>query len=654
MEGSLINISVIMPVYNSAHFLKEAIDSVLNQTYKDYEFLIINDGSTDHSESIILSYNDTRIKYHKNEFNKGLVYTLNKGLQLAKGKYIARMDADDICLPTRFEKQFLFLENNKDIAVVAALIKQIDNNNSDLGFWNDDFNKIAEGDIKAFMPKLNCIAHPSVMMRADVVKKIGYKLYKNAEDWGLWLTLLSNGFRIVKLNEVLLYYRIHPSSLSNNNSNNTFNRIIIFKINYIKNKLIHLQFKKYDIKVVEFLFKDILKYKLPWFFALFVKYKETHLLELIKQYKALKQLFSEPFRHHVIFFFPFYHIGGAEIVHSEIVSASKHKKPLVLITNHSSSSYILEKFKNDAEVLKIEQLLVWPFLRNWFTKKLVTQLQHHPEIILFSSNSKFYYSLLKSIPTHTQAIDLIHAFMHKHEPNSNENWSLPVINQLTKRVIINNQTRKDFETLYHTHKISSEFLKRITYIPNYVDHQAQRIIDVSTDISVLYVGRGTSEKRVPLIAHIAKEISVIDTSIKFHFVGDVASVIPKEYLPFCILHGEVSDRKKLSDIYNQCHILILASEREGFPLVIMEAMMHSLVTITTNVGGISDHVNDLNGVLIDATEYTDLLNSFINAINQIKQNPSQLKNRSSNAYHYAQKHFNKEQFYNSYHQLFLS
>ncbi len=103
-------ISVILPVYNSEAYIRESIDSILNQSYSNFEFLILNDGSSDNSEEIILSYKDPRIKYHKHP-NCGLAGTLNKGLELSKGELIARQDQDDISLPQRFEKQVNFLIN---------------------------------------------------------------------------------------------------------------------------------------------------------------------------------------------------------------------------------------------------------------------------------------------------------------------------------------------------------------------------------------------------------------------------------------------------------------------------------------------------------------------------------------------------------------
>ncbi|MFT5919102.1 MAG: glycosyltransferase involved in cell wall biosynthesis, partial [Granulosicoccus sp.] len=113
-------VTVLLPVYNAEKFLEQAIRSVLDQTFTEFEFLIINDGSTDRSEEIIVSFNDSRIRYIKNETNLKLIKTLNKGIEFASGKYIARMDADDISLPTRFEQQVALLEKQPEIGVCGT------------------------------------------------------------------------------------------------------------------------------------------------------------------------------------------------------------------------------------------------------------------------------------------------------------------------------------------------------------------------------------------------------------------------------------------------------------------------------------------------------------------------------------------------------
>ena len=115
-------ISVVLPAYNVQDTIGESIDSILSQTFTDFELIIINDGSQDNTEEVIHAYSDKRIRYYRNEKNEGLIYTLNRGLDLAQGKYIARMDADDVSLPTRFEKQVKVMEESPNIVVCGTQI----------------------------------------------------------------------------------------------------------------------------------------------------------------------------------------------------------------------------------------------------------------------------------------------------------------------------------------------------------------------------------------------------------------------------------------------------------------------------------------------------------------------------------------------------
>ncbi|WP_052746042.1 glycosyltransferase family 2 protein [Sulfurovum lithotrophicum] len=197
-------ISVVMPVYNGEKYLNEAIDSILHQTYTDFEFIILNDGSTDRTEEIILSYDDPRIVYVKNEENLQIVKTLNKGIALAKGKYIARMDADDISLPERFKKQVEFMEENPDIDVCGTWVKTIGYN---VEQWQ---YPVGHEQIKSYLLFDSALAHPSVIFRSTVFEHINYEeAYNKAEDYALWVEL-SKEHTLHNLPLYLLQYRLHP------------------------------------------------------------------------------------------------------------------------------------------------------------------------------------------------------------------------------------------------------------------------------------------------------------------------------------------------------------------------------------------------------------------------------------------------------------
>ncbi len=208
-------ISVILPVFNAESYISESVSSILSQTFNDFELIIINDGSTDNSESIILSFNDERIKYYRNDKNRGLIYTLNRGLKLSKGKYIARMDADDICNPNRFEEQISFLQNHIDIGVVGseAIIFQGEYKDCPKNKCGYFHKPKTDKEIKAKLFVDNPIIHPTVLIRKEILEKTnGYNSnFYQVEDLALWIELSKNT-KFYNIPNPLINYRITPSS----------------------------------------------------------------------------------------------------------------------------------------------------------------------------------------------------------------------------------------------------------------------------------------------------------------------------------------------------------------------------------------------------------------------------------------------------------
>lgn len=210
-------VSVVMPVYNSEKFLREATESILNQTFKDFEFIIIDDGSTDKSGEIIKSYkaSDGRIRLIEHKQNKGLVESLNHGLSESRGQYIARMDADDISLPNRLKKQVTFLDSHSSIVVVGSWYQKIDDTGSHGAIVKNftdptiiDFHKLF----------FNPVAHPSVMFRKKEIESVGgYRgSLQHVEDFDLW-SRFSEPKLFANIPEILYKYRVHHKSISANN-----------------------------------------------------------------------------------------------------------------------------------------------------------------------------------------------------------------------------------------------------------------------------------------------------------------------------------------------------------------------------------------------------------------------------------------------------
>tara|TARA_B100000963_G_scaffold78022_1_gene66044 strand:+ start:12974 stop:13978 length:1005 start_codon:yes stop_codon:yes gene_type:complete len=211
-------ISVVMPVFNAEKYLAQAIDSILNQTFQDFEFIIINDGSYDGSNEILRQYQrqDNRIKILDKK-NGGISEALNDGILISNGKYIARMDADDISLPTRFEIQLNFMEANPDIGVCGTWIEKFGENykNHILKYpTNDSFSKVKLLFSVSF-------AHPTVMMQSKIIKKHNLK-YNNQygiEDYKFWLDI-AKFTKFASIPKVLLKYRHLESSYSKEQERN--------------------------------------------------------------------------------------------------------------------------------------------------------------------------------------------------------------------------------------------------------------------------------------------------------------------------------------------------------------------------------------------------------------------------------------------------
>lgn len=205
-------ISVLIPTYNGAKYIQSALESVLSQKYADYEILIIDGGSTDNTEELIKKLNNKRIRYYKNEQNMGIVASLNRGLDLAKGKYIARMDADDLMLGNRLQAQIEFLEKNKNYGMVGCWYHTIDEN----GKIIHTRKTLTDHDtLRMSLIFRNQFAHSSVTMRTEIAWKLRYDPeFQYCEDHDLWIRF-SEVSKVTNLPILGLSYRWYVDNSCN-------------------------------------------------------------------------------------------------------------------------------------------------------------------------------------------------------------------------------------------------------------------------------------------------------------------------------------------------------------------------------------------------------------------------------------------------------
>lgn len=251
-----IDISIIMGIYNCEDYLQESIESIINQTFENWELIMCDDGSRDNTYLIAKKYEEKypdKIKLLKNEHNLGLNETLNKCLKVANGKYIARQDADDVSLSNRLEIEYNFLENNTQYALVSSAMIFFDEN----GEWGI-LNSVKEPNNLDFVDG-SPFAHAAAMIRTKVLKEVGgYTVNKKlirVEDYHLWFKIYSRGYKGYNLQEAYYKMRDDNSAYKRRNWNNRKNEMYVRFIGY---KMLGIPISKYI-----FCFKPLVVYFLP-------------------------------------------------------------------------------------------------------------------------------------------------------------------------------------------------------------------------------------------------------------------------------------------------------------------------------------------------------------------------------------------------------
>ena len=240
---TLPRVSILMPVYKTAPYLREAMDSMLSQTFTDFELIVLDDCSPDNAEEILDNYTDPRIVRYKGKKNAGLSNVLNVGIGMARGKYIARMDSDDLSMPERLQIQVDYLEAHPDIDLVSVGM-QLFGAKDEVWLREQDPEKV-----KIIALFHSPILHASSMWRRDSFEKHGLRFRQEmvpAEDYDLWTRALVKGLRLVNLRQVLYKYRIHPEQATTQ-TDKTTSKSRMVQQNYLASTLPSLSEKRRNL-----------------------------------------------------------------------------------------------------------------------------------------------------------------------------------------------------------------------------------------------------------------------------------------------------------------------------------------------------------------------------------------------------------------------
>jgi glycosyltransferase involved in cell wall biosynthesis len=353
----------------------------------------------------------------------------------------------------------------------------------------------------------------------------------------------------------------------------------------------------------------------------------------------------------VFFFFPFCNTGGAEWVHLQIVKSIKGNKIVFFVADHTNQHY-LNDFQEVATCYRLK-----PFLSNsYYLKKLrkliILKLNKRSNAKAFGCNNKFFYDILPLLKDNVKKVDLTHAFTHPDEFGF-EKYSLDYVNFLDKRVVISEKLKNDFIRQYDNANIDLSLYSKFSVTQNMVGIKCDIMPEKSSEcFNIVYVGRNSEEKRIPLIGKIATKLKRVSSKINVILIGpDLETAVLSENHDDCIFKGHVTDQNILKREYEKAHCVIIASSREGFPMTIMEGMMCGCVPVSTNVGGIPEHVkHNVNGVLV-SNDSDELLTDFVKEIAEIYANKLKFKQLSVNSFEYAHEQFNSETFSEKYREI---
>lgn len=244
-------VSIILPAYNCEKYIVAAVQSIINQSYDNFELIILEDSSTDNTYNLLQKFDSNKIKLIHNEKNIGLLKNLNKGIEAVSKNavYIARMDGDDIAESNRIKTQVEFLIANPNVDAVFSTVDLIDENDSSIGFWHEDKMHTDELSIKKYLPKNNCLAHPTLLIKKEILTQFMYNENQPlSEDYDLWLRLISQNKIIKKINQPLLKHRILNSSFTRTRNINIFKKIAIVKFNFIQNEIKNRRINSFILK----------------------------------------------------------------------------------------------------------------------------------------------------------------------------------------------------------------------------------------------------------------------------------------------------------------------------------------------------------------------------------------------------------------------
>jgi glycosyltransferase involved in cell wall biosynthesis len=364
--------------------------------------------------------------------------------------------------------------------------------------------------------------------------------------------------------------------------------------------------------------------------------------------KLAGRLFPLKTKHTVFLFFPSADIGGSIKVNADITNCIKDQRPLIIFSKKPKNNQFRHLFEIEGvRIIDLHKYIdnKWfHFVNIFFRGVLTSWINKAEKPVVFGGEGLYFYKVIPHLKKESKKIELCHL-------NTWFNFSQAFINYIDYRIFSTPKIKRDVEKQYLQNNLPQKFFDKLLFIDNKVEILPYQEI-VNPVLEVIYVGRGAPQKRVHLIAEIARQMKENNSPIHFSFVGDVEKIVPETTQQYCTLYGNVNDEQLLNKIYQQSDVLLLTSAYEGLPIAVMEMMAKGKVIISTAVDGIPDYITHKeNGLLITETTEDKIIECGISLLDLLINNPELKKTIGSNSYSYAIKHFSGETFCGTYRKI---
>lgn len=365
--------------------------------------------------------------------------------------------------------------------------------------------------------------------------------------------------------------------------------------------------------------------------------------------KLAGHLFRLKTKHRVFLFFPWADIGGSIRVNADIAQCIKDTKPLIIFSKKPKDNQFRSLFDIDGvTVIDLHKYIdnkLLHFVNFFFRGVIATWINRTENPVMFGGESMYFYKVIPHVKKSTRRVELCHL-------NTWFDFAQAYVEYIDARIFSTPQVKRDAENQYSTNLVPEKYYKRLFFIDNKVDIPEYEPVS-NPVLQVLFVGRGAPQKRVHLIAAIAKRMHEQNSKVHFSFVGDVAQIIPEEVKQYTTLYGNLG-KEALYKVYQQSDVLLLTSSFEGLPIVVMDMMARGKIVVSTAVGGIPDYIiPGKTGFLITETEEDKIVAQGVNYLTELAFDSSVKDRIGQDAYQYALAHFSEEQFCIAYRRFML-